>query len=109
MAGSCSLECSPGGRYLYYTLRSARNFSPVIQYDTKTGTKKVLAFLYPYYYKKYGYMLTGSYALRLDDKGENIFIVWNGAFIKPTKKIGVDFWGHCSVMYLKIPATEREE
>ena len=105
---ACSIERSPGGRYLYYSLRSAVS-SPVIQYDTQTGTKKVLAFLYPYYHEKYGYLLTGSYALRLDDKGENIFIVWNGAFIKPVENLGVDFWGHCSVTYLKIPATEREE
>jgi len=106
---ACSIERSPGGRYLYYSLRSDKNFSPVIQYDTKTGTKKVLAFLQSYYYEKYGYLLTGSYGLRLDDKGENIFIVWNGAFIQPTEKLGVDFWGHCSVMLVRIPPGEREE
>ncbi|MDD5677585.1 MAG: hypothetical protein PHW60_06275 [Kiritimatiellae bacterium] len=106
---ACSLERSPGGRYLYYSLRSEQSFSPVIQYDIKTGTKKVLAFLHPYYHEKYGYLPAGSYSLKLDDKGENIFMVWNGAFIETTEKLGVDFWGHCAVVLLRIPSAEREE
>lgn len=105
----CSIERSPKGRYLYYNVMSEKNYSPVIQLDTKTGTKKVLAFLYPYYHEKYGYMPTGSYSFRLDDKGETLFMVWSGAFIKPVEKIGTDFWGHCSVMFMRIPASEREE
>lgn len=100
---------SPGGRYLYYNIMSFKDGSPVIQYDTKTGTRKVLAFLYPYYHAKYGYLATGSYSFTLDEKGAMLFMVWNGAFIQPAPDIGVDFWGHCSVMCLKIPATERIE
>lgn len=100
---------SPRGRYLYYNIMSYQDGSPVIQYDTKTGVRKVLSFLYPYYHEKYGYIPTGSYSFAMDEKGEGLFMVWNGAFIQPTPKIGVDFWGHCSVMYLKIPAAERDE
>ena len=100
---------SPQGRYLYYNIMSYQDGSPVIQYDTKTDTRKVLAFLYPYYHAKYGYIPTGSYSFALDEHGAGLFIVWNGAFIHPAPNIGVDFWGHCSIMYLKIPESERME
>ncbi len=100
---------SPQGRYLYYNIMSYQDGSPVIQYDTRTDTRKVLAFLYPYYHAKYGYIPTGSYSFALDERGAGLFMVWNGAFIQPAPNIGVDFWGHCSVMYMKIPESERME
>ena len=77
--------------------------------NPKTGTKKVLAFVYPYYSEKYGYIPTGSYSFKLDSSGKFLFMVWNGAFIEPADDIGVDFWGHCSIMLLYIPESERIE
>ena len=106
---TCSLERSHGGRYVYYQVMSAKEGSPVVQLDTRTGTKKVLAFMFPYYFEKYGYIPTGSYSVKLDDRGENLFIVWNGAFMEPKDNIGTDFWGHCSVMLMHIPESERRE
>ena len=79
----------------------------VVQFDTKTGTRKVLAFMFPYYYEKYGYIPAGSYSIKLDDRGERLFIVWDGAFIEPKESLGTDFWGHCSVMLLHISESER--
>ncbi len=104
-----SIVRSPGGRYLYYTLVSFQDGSPVIQYDTRTGARKVLAFLYPYYYARYGYIPAGSCSLAMDETGEGLFMVWNGAFRPPAPGPGADFRGHCSIVYLKIPATERLE
>jgi len=103
----------PWGRYLYY-LPGAHGHgytdgSPIVQYDTKTGTKKVLAFVYPYYYKKYGYTPGGTFSIKLDDKGEQLFILWNGAFVDHEQGRGGDTFGQCSVMLVKIPESERGE
>jgi hypothetical protein len=125
-----TIERSPGGRYLYYPIavhsRSYRYGSPVIQYDTKTGKRKVLAFLFQHFYDKYGYIPGGSYAFKLDDKGEKLFMMWNGDFTdvnelmakggwdpKDTTLYGtpskLDAFGHCAVFVLNIPASERVE
>ena len=106
---TCTMERSPGGRYIYYQVMSEKNGSPVIQYDTETGTKKVLAFMFPFYYEKYGYVPTGSYSFKLDSSGEKLFMVWNGAFYDYDGDMGTERFGHCSVMLMHIPASERVE
>ena len=127
---SCTIDRSPGGRYLYYTFaahsRSYLYGSPVVQYDTETGQRKVLAFLFDHYYDKYGYIPGGSYAFKLDDLGERLFMMWNGDFTDvdelkakggwdptdistygmPSKR---DAFGHCAVFLLHIPESERRE
>jgi hypothetical protein len=110
---TCSLDRSPGGRYLYYLPgahgRGYLEGSPLIQYDTRTGTKKVLAFLFPYYYKKYGYITGGTFSIKLDDKGETLFILLNGAFNEYDAQEGSDTFGQCSVLLVHIPESERRE
>jgi hypothetical protein len=110
---TCSMDRSPKGRYVYY-LPGAHGHgysdgSPVVQLDTQTGQKKVLAFMFPYFYDKYGYTPGGTFSIKLDDKGERLFILWNGAFVEydPTKDS--DTFGQCSVMVVNIPASERAE
>ena len=103
----CSLERSPDGRYLYYQVQNYKDGTPLIQYDTKTGKRKVLAFLRDFYYDKYGYIPAGSYSIKLDDSGEKLFMVINGAFMDYSDDLGTERWGHCSVMVLNIPASER--
>lgn len=108
-----SMDRSPKGRYLYYLPgahgRGYKDGSPLIQYDTKTGAKKVLAFMFPYYYEKYGYVPGGTFSIKLDDKGERLFIVWNGAFVEVNAGNDADVFGHCSVMVVHIPESERVE
>lgn len=106
---TCTMERSPGGRYIYYQVMSYAEGSPVIQYDTKTDSIKVLAFMHPYYYDKYGYIPTGSYSFKLDDKGEKLFMVWNGAFREYKPDLGVERFGHTAVMLMHIPENERIE
>ena len=106
------MDRSPGGRYIYY-LPGAHGHgytdgSPVVQYDTKTDIKKVIAFMYPYYYDKYGYTPGGTFSIKLDERGERLFILWNGAFVEHTGK-GGDTFGQCSVMVVNIPESERIE
>lgn len=114
---TCSMDRSPGGRYVYYLPgahgQGFQDGSPVVQYDTRTGTKKVLAFLFPYYYEKYGYTPGGTFSIKLDDKGERLFVLWNGAFIDmadyPKKEAIPDVFGNNAVMLIHIPASERAE
>jgi hypothetical protein len=126
----CTIDRSPGGRYLYYTIathsRAYLYGSPVIQYDLDTRKAKVLAFLFQDLYDKYGYIAGGSYAFKLDDEGKKLFMIWNGDFTdaeklraKPgydpadTSKYGVpgerDAFGHVSAIVLNIPESERAE
>ena len=107
------MDRSPGGRYVYY-LPGAHGHgysdgSPVIQYDTKTGIKKVLAFMFPYYYDKYGYIAGGTFSIKLDDSGERLFILWNGALTEYDPEKDADTFGQCSVMVVNIPESERIE
>jgi hypothetical protein len=110
---TASMDRSPNGRYVYYLPgahgRGYKDGSPVIQLDTQTGQKKVLAFMFPYFYDKYGYTPGGTFSIKLDDKGERLFVLWNGAFAEydPTKD--TDTFGQCSVMVVNIPASERAE
>jgi hypothetical protein len=111
-----SMDRSPGGRYVYY-LPGAHGLgfkdgSPLIQYDTQTGKKKVLAFLHPFYHDKYGYTPGGTFSIRLDDTGERLFVLWNGGFVdieEQMKKDRPDVFGQCAVMLIYIPESERIE
>jgi hypothetical protein len=108
-----SMDRSPKGRYIYFVPGAHgggwADGAPVVQYDTLTGARKVIAFPFPYYKDKYGYITGGTYSAVLDDRGERLCILWNGAFtdIKPNGK--ADTFGHCSIMLVNIPASERME
>jgi hypothetical protein len=130
-AYSVTMDRSPGGRYLYFGVAShGRGYpygSPVLQYDIKKRTTKILAFLHPYYYEKYGYIAGGSYSFKLDDTGERLFMIWNGDFneIEALEKERQsydaddsanwaspsphDAFGHCATFVVHIPPQEREE
>lgn len=111
---TASMARSPGGRYVYYIPgahgHGYSDGSPLVQYDTQTGRKKVLAFFFPYYYEKYGYTLGGTFSIHLDAAGARLFVVWNGAFIEHTgEPEGGDTFGQCSLMLVHIPESERAE
>jgi len=113
---AASMERSPGGRYIYYCPGShGRGFtdgSPLVQHDTETGQKKVLAFMFPHYHEKYGYTAGGTFSMKLDDRGERLFILWNGAFIdvqEQLQKDNVDVFGNNAIMLVHIPEEERME
>jgi hypothetical protein len=111
-----SMDRSPGGRYVYY-LPGAHGLgyldgSPVVQFDTHTGAKKVLAFLAPFYFEKYGYTLGGTFSIKLDATGESLFVLWNGGFADPEEQLKrdrPDVFGNCAVMLIRIPESERRE
>ena len=105
-----SLDAGPNGRYLYYVPGahggSYRDDSAVVQYDTKTGRKKVIAFLHPYYRDKYDYVPIGTYGTALSPQGDKLYITWNG------NRAGADLKGRygfdtCAMMVIHIPESER--
>ncbi len=113
---TASMARSPGGRYIYYFPGAhGKGFldgSPLVQYDTRTHIKRVLAFMYPYYYEKYGYTPGGTFSIKLDTKGERLFVLWNGAFVDIEEQIRqdhIDVFGTNSVMLIHIPEEMRRE
>ncbi len=101
---------SPKKRYIYYLpgadTRAYTYGTPVVQYDTVTGTKKVIAFLNDFYLDTYGYSPGGTYGLELDETGESLFFYVNGRFT--TKELG-SAYGRPAIFHVHIPAEEREE
>jgi hypothetical protein len=99
-----SLDADPTGRFLYYVPgahgSSTDDGTPIVQFDTHTGRKKVLAFLHPYYQRHYGVALVGTYSTAVDERGEKLFITWN-------VRRGDRAWDCCAVTVVHIPAEER--
>jgi hypothetical protein len=75
-----ALKIDPTGRYLYYIPGAHggadKDGSAVVQYDTKTKTRKVIAFLHPFYREKHGVAPVGTYSYALAGAGE-LYVTWN--------------------------------
>ena len=100
------ISMSPDERYLYYvanTKRSQYRYKPVVQYDTVTGRRKVLAFLSDFYYEKYGYGLGSMHGSALSHDGSTFVMVFNGAFLPR----GTTGGSQPSLVVLRIPESER--
>ncbi len=99
-----SIDADPTGRYLYYTAGAHgsgdRDGTPVVQFDVKTGTKKVLAFLHPFYQEKYGCTLKGTFSTAIDPAGDKLYITWNVSR-------GSKAWDSCGLTVIHIPPSER--
>jgi hypothetical protein len=72
----------------------------VIQFDVEKRKRKVIAFLHPFYEKKYGLVPKGTYGLAVDPSGERLYITWNVSR-------GSRAWDCCGLTVLNIPASER--
>lgn len=107
---TANFAVSPKGRYLYYLPGSHNKMheygTPVVQYDTALGRKKVLAFLNPFYLETYGYSPYGAYGIEIDEAGESLFFFTNGQF--STRELGSGY-GRPALFHLHIPASERVE
>ena len=68
--------------------------------------KKLIAFLGPYYHKKYGYVTTGTYGIELSPDGSYLVIQMNGGFgANPHKSR----FQQTAIFVVHIPESEREE
>jgi hypothetical protein len=99
-----AVTADPTGRYLYYVPGahggSERDGSAVVQFDTQSRQRKVIALLHPFYQGKYGLIPKGTYGLACDPTGEKLYITWNVSR-------GSRAWDCCGVTALHIPASER--
>jgi len=100
-----ALALDPSGRYVYYVPGahggSEQDGSAVVQFDTKTRLRKVIACLHPYFADRHGCALKGTYSVALDEKGERLFITWNVSR-------GSKAWDSCALAVVHVPASERE-
>jgi hypothetical protein len=100
-----SLDADPTGRYLYYVPGahggSEKDGSAVVQFDTKTRKRKVIAFLHPFYQDKYGCALKGTYSTAVSEDGSKLYITWNA-------NRGSRAWDTCALTVLHIPESERQ-
>lgn len=104
---------STDGRYVYF-LPGAHGSSlkigtPVVQYDVKTRTRKVLAFLQEPVRKRTGYVPCGSYGVKLSADNATLFVNFNGhgdegVRLPPMKATG---FGLTAFAAIHIPASER--
>ena len=100
-----SLDVDPTGRYLYYIPGAHggadKDGTPVVQYDTKEQRRKVIAFLHPFYQRRYGCALKGTYSVALGGDGGVLYVTWNASR-------GSKNWETCAMTAIHIPASERE-
>jgi hypothetical protein len=99
-----SLDVDPTGRFLYYVPGAHgggyRDGSPLVQYDVKAGTKKVIAFLHPFYQDNYGFTPKGTYSTAVSAEGDKVYITWNVSR-------GTRAWDCCGLTVVHIPESER--
>lgn len=101
-----TMELDPTGRYLYYTPGAhggaEDDGTPIVQFDLKTKTRKVIAFLHPAIFDKYAYMPFGTFSSALTPKGDVLYVAWNG------RRKGMKGWDCCAMTAIHIPESERQ-
>ena len=99
-----TLDADPTGRFVYYVPGAHggadKDGCPVVQFDTKTRTRKAIAFLEPFYSEKYGCTLKGTYSAALSPEGDTLFITWNA-------NRGTRPWDTCALTVVHVPESER--
>jgi hypothetical protein len=95
-----TIDADPTGRFLYY-VAGAHGGSPVVQFDTKTRTRKVIAFVHPFYQQKYGCTPKGTYSAAMDPAGDKLYVTWNVSR-------GSRTWDCCALTVVHIPESERK-
>ena len=104
-----TLDVDPTGRYLYYVPgahgSAEKDGSPVVQFDVKTRTKKIIAFLHPFYQNKYGYVPLGTYSSTLSPEGDRLYVTWNGNLSGAVR--GRFPWEAVALTVIRIPESER--
>ncbi len=100
-----SLDTDAEGRYLYYVPGahggSEVDGAAVVQFDTHTKQRKVIAFLHPFYQQTYGCTLKGTYSTALAPAGDKLYVTWNASR-------GTKVWDCCALTVIHIPASERQ-
>ncbi len=105
-----TLDAYPSGRYLYYIPGahggSEKDGAAVVQFDVKTKSKKVIAFLHAFLEDNYGYTPLGTFSSTVAPKGDKLYITWNGS-LGGTRGNRLT-WDACALTVIHIPESERE-
>ncbi|MEK7269935.1 MAG: hypothetical protein AAB215_03230 [Planctomycetota bacterium] len=109
-----SIALSPGGRYLYFVPcahgTAWKLGAPVVQYDTETRTRKVIAFLEGVIERKHGWWLGGAFGADLSPDGSTLWIPFNGNRVRETRTKRKDqAFGRPALVVVRIPESERRE
>lgn len=104
-----SIDLDPATeRYLYYVSGAHggdySDGSPLVQYDLKTKLRTVIAFLRPFYHKRYGFVPCGT---AVSPKGDKVYIAWNGNRGSPVAS-GRFRFNTCAFTVIHIPESERK-
>jgi len=100
------ISLSKDERFLYYmgnTKRTEYYYRPVVQFNTKTHRRKVIAFIADYYFEKYGYRFGSMHGSTLSHDGKTFVMVFNGSFL-PRE---VNWQDTPSLVVVHIPESER--
>jgi hypothetical protein len=100
-------------RYLYYVPGAhggaENDGTPLIQFDVKTRTRKVIAFLHPHHFDRYGYVAIGTFGSAVSPEGDKVYITWNGNTGTERKDLGKKSrFNTCAMSVVHIPASERK-
>ena len=101
-----TLPIDATGRYVYYSGgahgSADKEGTAIVQLDTRTLKRKVIAFLTPFYTNTLKYSCTGTYSMCLSADGGTLFATWNGARVGVAGGFDV-----CAITAIHIPAAER--
>ena len=108
-----TFDLDPTGRYLYYVPGahggSERDGTPIVQFDTQKRTRKVIAFLQPFYEKKYGYVTLGTFGSAVSPDGSKVYVTWNGNRGGKDPGRGRYAFDTCALTVIHVPESERAE
>lgn len=107
-----TIDADPTGTYLYYCAGSAhgrceRGGTPIVQFNVKTRQKKVIAFLHPFYEKRYQFVPDGTYGSSLSPDGDKLCITWMGRRTDIKVKY-TNSKRYCAMTVIHIPESERQ-
>ncbi len=105
-------KLSPDERFLYYVPGShggtATAGTPIIQFDTKTNRRKVIAFIHDYMRGAANYYTGGTFGLDISPDGKTVGIIFNGRELSDTRSAtGSNEFDNCMVLLIDIPESER--
>ncbi|MFC1606587.1 hypothetical protein ACFL47_01340 [Candidatus Latescibacterota bacterium] len=105
-----TIDADHTGTYLYYCAGNAHGHSdlggtPIVQFNVKTGKKKVIAFLHPFISDQTHFVPEGTFGSALSPGGDTLYITWNGRRTDKEQTKRAEWY--CAMTAIHIPESER--
>jgi hypothetical protein len=104
-----TIDVDATGRYLYYVPGahgdSEKDGCAIVQFDVRTCSKKVVAFLHPLLKQRLDYTPLGTFSTAVSPSGDKLYITWNGNLGGMKRRRLA--WDACALTVIHIPASER--